>query len=182
MIILGARVRRKVSVVFFFNSVGVFCRRPRNANLPPSKKCYTLQVLWSTKGNTWKIIWKICNKWLITLHLVPCWITAFPVCIVINNTMLHLMRETFSCGLLLRFTLFQTASSWAWKFYSLSYATIQTRPSNGKGNQPICKNSVNNNSPKLRFIKLLKPTSISEKTIKSIFFLRFWPSIVYRGW
>ena len=107
---------------------------------------------------------------MITLHLVPCWITAFPVCIVINNTMLHFMRETFSCGLLLRFTLFQTASSWAWKFYSLSYATIQTRPSNEKGNQPICKNSVNNNSPKLRFIKLLKPTSISEKTIKSIFF------------
>ena len=47
---------------------------------------------------------------------------------------------------------------------------MQTRPSNEKGNQPICKNSVNNNSPKLRFIKLLKPTSISEKTIKSIFF------------
>ena len=108
---------------------------------------------------------------MITLHLVPYGITACPVCMVINNTMLHFMRDyflrkTFSCGLLLRFTLFQTASSWAWKFYSSSYATIQTRPSNEKGYQPICKNSVNNNSSKLRYIKLLKPTSISEKTIK----------------
>ena len=47
----------------------------------------------------------------INHHLVPCWMTAFPVCMVINNTMLHFMhdyflRKTFSCDLLLRFTLF----------------------------------------------------------------------------
>ena len=47
----------------------------------------------------------------INHHLVPCWITVFPVCMVINNTMLHFMRDyfsrkTFSCDLLLRFTLF----------------------------------------------------------------------------
>ena len=35
-----------------------------------------------------------------------------------------------------------------------------------KGKSTDCKNSVNNNSSKLRYIKLLKPTSISEKTIK----------------
>ena len=46
----------------------------------------------------------------INHHLVPCWMTAFPVGMVINNTMLHFMRDyflrkTFSCDLLLRFTL-----------------------------------------------------------------------------
>ena len=36
--------------------------------------------------------------------------------------------------------------------------------------QSFAKKSVNNNSSKLRHTKLLKPTSISERTIKSIFF------------
>ena len=39
-----------------------------------------------------------------------------------------------------------------------------------KGKSTDLQNNVNNNSSKLRFIKLLKPTSISEKTIKSKIF------------